>query len=166
MQSVVGDNERRSRILEIRSRIIRSSFGLFDHYFIVIDDYEYHLGGYRGKVMMPKGATINSNLCCLRTICDRCYAKIMYNIESGEYDKLLYKFFPFINCETFTCGISTQSLFVLTLPFVGTLLFYKKFLLTIILLLFALVILLWHSKYTLSRTTRSECEHVQKNQRH
>lgn len=147
------------QIVEIRSRAIRSSMGLFDHYFIIVDEYEYHLGGYRGKVKMPKGTTVNSNLCNLRSVCRHCHAKIMYNIESGEYDKL-FKFFPFINCETLACGISTQALFVLPVPFVCGLLYYGKVLLAIVLLLSTLVVLLWSSKYRLSKTLQSRCEHL------
>lgn len=147
------------KLIEIRSRVIRSSLGLFDHYFIVVDDHEYHLGGYRGKVKMPKGSTVNSNLYNLRTVCGRCYTKIMYNIESGEYDKL-FKFFPFVNCETLTCGISTQALFILPLPAVCVFLYYNKVLLALVLLLSLFVILLWSSKYKLSKTTQSWCEHI------
>lgn len=149
----------KEHVIEIRSRIIRSSLGLFDHYFLIIDDYEYHLGGYRGRVKMSKGTTINSNLCSLRTICSHCYAKILYNIEIGEYDKL-FKFFPLVNCETLVCGISIQSLFVFTVPFVFVLLFYGKFLLAVILFLLAVTVLLWHSKYTLSRITKTRCDHM------
>lgn len=148
-----------TRVVEIRARAIRSSLGLFDHYFMIAGDYEYHLGGYRGKVKMPKGTTVNSNLCDVRSLCRYCYAKIMYNIESGEYDKL-FRFFPFINCETLTCGISTQALFVLTLPFVFVLSYYGKLLLAVILFLITLVVLLWSSKYKLSRTLRSRCKHL------
>src|ERR1700684_3178980 len=80
-------------------------YGLIDHYFLVIDDVEYHLGKYKKGTVLPKGTTKGSHLMETKTICEDCYLKIQTNHVLKEYTRM-WSLFPIINCETVTTGFS------------------------------------------------------------
>jgi len=144
---------------ETRVSTMRGTFCLFDHYFLAIDDTEYHLGYYPKGTYLPKGTTKNSKLTKVEQICELCYIKLIINIETGKY-KRDFNFFPFINCETLTHGFSIQSLLILSVPFAYSLLYLCKPICALILLLVTIILLLWTSKYVSSRIHYSKCVHL------
>lgn len=148
------------RRLELRCRATKRSFGLFDHYFLVVGDREIHLGVYRkGKVLL-RGTTKGSHLACEYDLCRLCYDRLLLEIKLKEDARLFRDYFPLLNCETLCTGFSVQSLAFLSIPFILTLLIKRMYLWAIILFLLTIVCLLAYSKYMFSRTQARQCKHL------
>lgn len=147
------------KIIEYRCQALKNTLGLIDHYFLVIDDKEYHLGFYTPGKVLPKDSTKGYHIVSKRKVCETCYNKIIADLNYKE-DIRLIRYFPFLNCETLCTGFSVQSLALLTLPCVGFLIVKGKILYVIILVLLTLIVILVYSKYTFSRTKYSRCKHL------
>lgn len=137
----------------------RKSFGFIDHYYLILNDYEYHLGNYKKGNKLPSGTTKGSHLICEKIICNTCYVKLMLDLQENEY-KRLFSFFPLINCETLVTGISIQSVCLLLIPVVIACLGFKFYLYAIILTLIGLLIHVLYSKYKYSKTEYITCSHL------
>lgn len=146
--------------IEVRCQAMRKTFGLFDHYFLVFNGYEYHSGWYKRGKILKDGTTKGSHLISLRKICKTCYYKIIAEFYVKEDLRIFNAYFPFINCETICMGISIQSLLFLTIPFICVLVVKGYFLYAIIFLLISIILVLVHSKYRFSRTTKTKCDHL------
>lgn len=150
-----------TKTIEICCVSLKKSFGLIDHYFLIVDDFEYHLGFYKKGLVLPKGYTKGSHVICLKTLCIDCYNKFIHDFETKEFQRLFY-FYPLINCESLVTGISVQIICMLHVSVAFVLVFYKKYLLAIILILILLCISLMFSKYNYSRTVKKTCSHLKK----
>lgn len=134
---------------------------IFDHYFIVYDGMEYHLGTYKRGNVLPAGTTENSNLVYRDYLCTDCSDRLGRELDASKYrDRTVFKFFPFVNCETLVCGFSVQSTFTLAVPCVLTLIYFGKIVYAILLFMTALVLMLWSSKYALGSAKIRKCEHL------
>lgn len=147
------------KIVEIHCRASKQSFGLIDHYFIVIDNLEYHLGFYRSGRVLPKGTTKGSHVVYERQICKHCYDNIHFDIKFRE-DCRLFSYYPLLNCETLVTGISLQSLAFFAIPFIGLFLIRGCFMYALIVFLITILYLLALSKYNYSRTRKQACLHI------
>jgi len=107
-----------SHDIEIRVRPMVRFFGLFDHYFMIIDGNEYHPIWYRHGQVLPLGFTTDAHVACRKRICDGCYNKLIQSIRAREDDRMA-KFYPWLNCETISMGISVQAMSFLAIPFGG-----------------------------------------------
>ncbi|AYP97968.1 Ac81 [Mauternbach virus] len=146
--------------IEVRCQAMRKTFGLFDHYFIVVNGYEYHSGWYRQGKILKHGTTKGSHLISIRKICNVCYYKMIAEFYVKEDLRIFNAYFPFINCETICMGISVQSLLFLTIPFICVFVVKGCFLYALIFLLISIVCVLIYSKYQFSRTTKTKCNHL------
>lgn len=156
--TTVDENINFKRV-EYRCQAQSSSFGLIDHYFLVIDDKEYHLGFYRKGNVLPKGTTKGSHTIAVKDLCTLCCTKLFANLKLQE-DKRLIAYFPFLNCETLATGFSVQSLGFLSIPLILILLVKGLFLYALLVLLSTFVILLCYSKFTYCRTKQTTCKHL------
>lgn len=51
--------------VEVRCQALRRTWGLIDHYFLVIGEHEYHMGGsYSKGAVLPIGTTISIGTRC------------------------------------------------------------------------------------------------------
>lgn len=148
------------KTIEICCVSLKKTFGLVDHYFVILDNFEYHLGFYKKGLVLPKGSTKGAHIICKKRICSNCYEKFNHDFETKEFQRLFY-FYPLINCESLATGISFQIICLLHLSVVGVLVYYKKYLLAIILFLVLLCCSLLFSKYNYSRTVLTKCKHLQ-----
>lgn len=148
-----------SHHVEIRVRATKSSFGLIDHYYMILNDQEYHPGCYAKGSILPKDTTKGYHVAAIRTICQTCYDKIILNFNARE-DKRIWSLYPFLNCESFSTGFSIQSLGLLAAPLIGMLIYQKKYIVAVIVLLLCLIAHLSISKFTFSRTFRGKCSHL------
>lgn len=148
-----------SHNIEIRCQAMRQFCGIFDHYFVVVGDVEYHMGYYRHGNKLPKDSTKGAHVVAIKTICDNCYHKLLMNINLDEGKRLEW-YYPLINCETLTTGFSLQFISFMFLPFVVFLFLKGYFLFGILLFVLALCLLLIFSKYTFSRTHKIRCRHL------
>lgn len=151
--------QQQQHIVDIYCRALRHTFGLIDHYFLQIDDTEYHLGYYAKGNVLPAGTTKGAHHVVHKRLCDVCFSKIKSDYRLNE-DKRLFTYYPMINCETLATGISVQSLAFLVLPFAIFTLVNGHVLLTIVLLLLAFSFYLFYSKYIYSRTVKFTCPHI------
>ncbi|AUQ44008.1 putative Ac81-like protein [Esparto virus] len=156
-----NNNQSSKRIkIEIRCRAMKHTFGLFDHYFIVIGDTEYHAGNYKPGKILPLGTTKGAHIVSICEICEICHDKIMAEYYTSEDVRIFHIYFPILNCETLCMGFSIQSLLFLTIPFLCVFILKGSFLYAIIFILLSIVIVLAHSKYRFSRTNKTKCEHL------
>lgn len=147
------------RIVEVRVQALRSTMGIIDHYFLVLEGMEYHPGHYKRGNLLPLGTTENFHVVARRRLCIDCYNKIIADFNLRE-DKRIGSFYPFLNCESLATGFSLQSLGFIALPFVFGFLLLGKLLLALVTFLVALLYLLLVGKYTISRTVRTRCHHL------
>lgn len=154
-----SDNNKIFKRVEYRCQAQSTSFGFIDHYYLVIDETEYHLGHYRKGNILPKGTTKGSHVAAIKDICKLCYTKLFTDLKLRE-DKRLISYFPFLNCETLSTGFSVQSLGFLSIPLILVLFIKGLFLYGIIAFLLTFVILLYYSKFIYSRTNYSKCKHL------
>lgn len=145
--------------VEVRCRAMRSTLGLLDHYFLVLGDLEYHMGYYKKGSVLPVGTTKSSHLVCIKRMCVDCYTKIITNYNLRE-DKRLFNYYPIINCETLSTGISVQSLAFFSLPFIAALLVNGRILYALLLLMFTIAAFLAYGKFVFSRTETHVCRHL------
>lgn len=147
--------------IEIYSIAQRATFGLIDHYFLMIPMYqlEFHLGIYSRGLILPAGRTVGAHLCGRKLVCDSCFVKLMHDLESGEYNRLI-GYFPFVNCETLTTGISVQSIILINSIFVYASFAFGKFKMGFFISVVLLLCLLLFSKYNFSRTYKFKCPHM------
>ncbi|KAI5630641.1 Ac81-1 [Venturia canescens] len=145
--------------VEVRCQADSGTLGFLDHYFLVIGNLEYHLGLFVKGSVIPINSTKGSHVVCEKTVCEECYKKIMEFYETKE-DKRLFNFYPFINCETFSTGLSFQAMSMIFAPFIAGLLLFCKFLYAILLGLIATITFLGQSKYNFSRTHKFSCRHI------
>lgn len=147
------------KTIEYHCRAIKSSFGIFDHYFIVIDDFEIHMGWYMPGKILPKNTTKNSHLVAVKKICVYCYNKITANLNLSE-DARLINYYPFLNCESLTTGFSVQALAFLAIPMIIVFALSMQFLYMLIVILTTFLFILIYSKYMYSRTKYITCKHI------
>ncbi|AQN78564.1 ACH96134.1 Ac81-like protein [Kallithea virus] len=147
--------------IEVRCQAMRKSFGLFDHYFLVIKGKEYHAGWYARGMVLDEGTTKGAHTVSVQNICKMCYDKIFAEFYVREDLRIFNAYFPFINCETICMGFSIQSLAFLIIPFVCTFIAKGLFLYAILLILVTIVLFLIYSKYQFSRTVRTKCSHLE-----
>lgn len=147
------------RMVEVRVQALRRTFGIIDHYYLVIEGMEYHPGYYKRGNFLPLGTTANYHVVARRRVCLDCYNKIIADFNLRE-DKRIGSFYPFLNCESLATGFSLQSLGFLAVPFVAGFLLLGRFLLAVVTFLLALLYLLLVGKYTISRTVRARCRHL------
>lgn len=156
----VPQNNEVVKFIEIRCRASRKYFGLIDHYFYVINGSEYHVGNYKKGKILPINTTKGYHVVSKTSLCDTCHDKIIENYKTKE-DNRLFKYYPFINCESLTTGISLQSLLIFgTLPILFISLFKGKFLISILIIFILLTALLMYSKFIYSRTRIDQCSHL------
>lgn len=149
----------KTHTIEIRCRAIKRVFGLFDHFFMIIDNNEYHFGFYSKGLVLPKGTTKSSHLATIRTICHQCYIKLMIDLEFKE-DARLFSYYPILNCETLSYGLSIQTICFLNFLFIPILLLKKHYWLSLVFSLSIIIVLLFFSKYQYSRTLKKNCNHL------
>lgn len=145
--------------IEVYVKSIKKTYGLFDHYYIVIGDYEYHLGYYKKGSILPIGSTKNSKLLEIKTICSLCYEKFLHDFSSNEFQRL-FIFYPFVNCESLTTGISTQMICVLNffIPITFCVLgLYMRAFLSLILIIITTIIT---KQIKYMKTTIKHCPHL------
>lgn len=143
-------------------RAMRPVLGLFDHYFSVFDnELEIHWGSYHKGRVLPVGTTRNAHLLGVQTMCHACYTKCMWMVNSAD-DSRLFKWYPLMNCETLTMGVSVQLVIVLTAFMVKlVLLWHNQLLWFFIAVLATLVFLLGYSKYLHSKRPKYfQCVHL------
>lgn len=143
-------------------RAMRPVLGLFDHYFSVFDnELEIHWGSYHKGRVLPVGTTRNAHLLGVQTMCHACYTKCMWMVNSAD-DSRLFKWYPLMNCETLTMGVSVQLVIVLTAFMVKlVLLWHNQLLWFFVAVLATLVFLLGYSKYLHSRRPKYfQCVHL------
>ena len=146
--------------INIKCQALRKSFGLIDHYFLEIGENEFHLGFYRKGKILPRGSTKGSHLAVIRKICLSCYERLKIMLEYAE-DVRLFDYYPLVNCETLTTGISVQlGLTMCAFPFLAYFCYTKNYTYLMILFLLMLLCVLIHSKYVYSRTVFSHCSHL------
>lgn len=146
--------------IEVRVQALKSVFGLIDHYYMILDDKEYHPGMYAPGSILPKDSTKGYHVAAIRTVCQLCHDKLVLNLNARE-DKRIWSFFPLLNCESISTGFSIQSVvLVLILPIVTMLLLQRKILITVIAVLLGLLVHLSVSKYMFSRTVKTRCSHL------
>lgn len=148
--------------IEIRVRALKNTLGIIDHYYMVIDDWEYHPGFYKLGCILPKGSTKGYHVACRRLVCQDCFNLIMLNFNLRE-DKRMFSLYPVLNCESLAIGFSVQSTAFLVLPFIACLLCVGRILYSCLLFLCVLTTLLMYSKYVFSRTERQRCRHIVRN---
>lgn len=146
--------------IELRCQATKKSYGFFDHYFIVIDDMELHMGVYKKGKILPKDTTKGSHIVANYELCKACYDKIIVDLKLEEDTRLFNAYFPILNCETLCTGFSFQSITIITVPFIFILFIKGLFLWAIILFLVTIVCLLGYSKYTFSHTKNKKCKHL------
>lgn len=151
-----------NKIIELRCQATKKSYGIFDHYFYVIDDKEVHMGKYEKGKILPKGATKGAHTTATYEICQACYDKIILDLTSHDDVRMFSSYFPILNCESLCTGFSIQSALSVSFPFIIILLIKGFILWAIILFLVSLVILLGYSKYMFSQTRQKQCEHLKK----
>nr|WAQ80243.1 Ac81-like protein [Oryctes rhinoceros nudivirus]WDA64461.1 Ac81-like protein [Oryctes rhinoceros nudivirus]WDA64574.1 Ac81-like protein [Oryctes rhinoceros nudivirus]WDA64696.1 Ac81-like protein [Oryctes rhinoceros nudivirus] len=149
------------KIVELRCQATRRSYGLFDHYFYVIDDKEVHMGIYRKGRILPNGTTKGSHIITTYEICNLCYDKLMLNLISNDDMRLFSSYFPILNCESLCTGFSIQSAMIISIPFIVVLIIKGYYLWAVILFLASIVVLLAYSKYLFSRTRDKKCSHLE-----
>lgn len=145
--------------IKLHLRPIAWSYGLFDHYFLVIKDTEYHLGEYPKGTKLPVGTTKNSSILYNIEYCKDCYNKLLLDIETQEH-KRLFSFFPFVNCETLATGLSIQSINLWFFPIIVYCLCSQRFLLAILIFLLCLLLQVVYSKYQMIGVRKKKCEHI------
>lgn len=150
----------------IHCKPIDYSFGFFDHYFLVIDDQEFHFGNkLKNKRLLPINSTKNSTIIAEKEICNVCYWKIFVDFIFEE-DLRLFNFYPLINCETLTTGFSLQLIFNLLfiIPIFSFIYINEfKFIYFIVILMIFVIVILWYSKYKLSKVEKFKCKHLDNN---
>lgn len=146
-------------LVEVWCRAIRGSLGLFDHYFLVVNDLEYHLGCYAPGNVLPRGFSRGAHLVSIKTVCRLCFLKLVKDLKYREH-KRLFAYYPLLNCESLVRGVSVQSLLALNFLGIPFLLWYGKFILAAIVLLLLLCTILAWSKFQYSRTTKTRCPHL------
>ena len=150
--------------IEIRCRASSSALGLVDHYFLAIGSHEYHMGYYTKGSILPVGTTKGYHVVSERRICEECLNGIV-NFYNLKEDKRLFAFYPFINCESLSTGVSVQSLFFLACPFVLGLVVSGFLLYAFILILLVIIAFLAWSKFVYSRTVKSVCSHIEREEK-
>lgn len=145
--------------IECRCRAEKKVLGLLDHYYYVIDGAEYHFS----KPAIPEGTTKRFHVVYEKELCVNCYRLAIVTFTKMKEDFRLYSmFFPILNCESLCLGFSIQSLCLLAIPFVGSLLLKQLYYWAVILILITLVILLANSKYMFSKTDKFTCKHLRR----
>lgn len=153
------DTVEKFKTIEYRCQAMRKTLGFVDHYFLVVDDKEYHAGFYKRGKVLPADTTKGYHSVMFVDVCESCYVKIVADYRLEE-DIRIFNYFPLLNCETLCRGFSVQSMALLSLPFVGMLLWKKQFAYAIILLLVVAVAVLSYSKYVFSRCKKTVCTHL------
>lgn len=147
--------------IKICVQAIKGSLGLMDHWFFIINDKEHHVGVYYKGSVLPLNTTKGTHVVVEKTICLKCYEKLI-NFVLYREDKRLFRFYPFINCETLTTGWSIQVVVLLLIPFVAVLGFLGYLYWALVLFLCIFLLYLIASKYHFSRTNKSFCKHLKK----
>jgi len=147
------------QLVEVRVAPIRKSYGILDHYYFVINDKEYHPGRYTLGNILPVGTTKNYHIVYVKTMCLLCYENIVSNFNLLE-DRRVVKYFPFINCETLSTGISCQSLAFLSIPFIIWAAFKRYWVVIGFLLLITALYLMAIGRYMRLGTRYGTCSHI------
>lgn len=145
--------------IEIRVQALKRTLGMIDHYYMVIEDKEYHPGYYKPGCILPRDSTKGYHVAARRLVCRDCLDLIVLNFNLRE-DKRMLSLYPLLNCESLTVGFSVQSVALCAIPFIGFLLCKGRPMYAALLLLCVIVALLLHSKYVFSRTARQRCNHL------
>lgn len=145
--------------IEIRVQALKRTLGVVDHYYMVIGGKEYHPGGYGPGSVLPLGTTKGYHTAVRRQLCRDCFDKIVLDFVLSE-DKRIYGYYPFLNCESLSTGISVQSQAFVFVPFVLIQAFRANWKNVLVLLLLALLFVLAASKFVFSRTQRQKCSHL------
>lgn len=150
--------------IEIWAQALKKTFGLIDHYYYVMTakdgtKLEYHPGKYPKGQILPNGTTRGGHLVATKLVCQECYNWIVSTFQN-EDDARIFQFYPFINCESLTMGLSLQSLFFLAIPFTVVLIVARKIILAIFFAVLSLFCMLLISKYNFSRTQHLQCDHI------
>lgn len=157
------EDSNRTHDIEIHCQAMKSTMGLFDHYFIVIDNMEYHMGLYQKGALIPLGSTKGSHLITIRTICDQCYRRIVMKYNAQEDRRMALKYYPIINCETLVMGMSVQVVLItLVLPFLILLICKGLIIYSILLFVLTLTLQLWYSKSLYCSSTKTLCVHLKR----
>lgn len=146
--------------IEICVRASKNAYGLIDHFFMQIENFEYHPGYYKPGNILPKGTTKGLHVIEKRRVCQLCFAKLILDFKMYE-DCRISAWYPILNCESLSTGISVQSvLLVAALPVILTLIVLGRFLYLVLFILFVLVTLLFYSKFLYSRCKQTHCRHL------
>lgn len=144
--------------IEYRVQAMKNTFGLFDHYFLVIGDKEYHPGSYKPGKVLPVNSTKGSHIVATLDCCDACYNKLVVDLHLEE-DVRIFNFYPLLNCETWCFGFSIQSLPIYMIPILIVLLIRGNIFYMVVLIVAIAFLILIRSKYVFSRTNKLQCQH-------
>lgn len=146
--------------IQICIRASKNVFGLIDHFFMKIDNFEYHPGFYKSGNILPSGTSNGLHVIETRQVCRLCLIKLILDFKMHE-DRRISTWYPFLNCESLTTGISVQSLVLISsLPVIIALIILKRFICLLFFVMLMLIILLLYSKYLYSRSKYSKCPHL------
>lgn len=133
--------------------------GIYDHFFVIIDDYEYHLGTYTLGIKLPKGTTKGYHVYEQVSMCSKCVSSFFKNTKH-EFQRLKLYGFPLVNCQTLNDGYSSYLIIIAYAPIIcGFLIFNKFYTLALIVFLLAIIIHLASSKYKFSICKKKKCKH-------
>lgn len=137
------------------------SLVFLDHFFIIIQDKEYHLGGYEKGKFLDRGTTTGYTVYSTKLICSQCFDYFKLNLKYEE-DYRLFNHYPIINCESLNLGYSINTLLISTSVFtIAASIIYRNF---NYLSLVLLVIFIFHCIYRYflyTFKTKNYCLHLQ-----
>lgn len=92
--------------IEVCEKVIRQSFGFVKHYFLRIPEIgiEIHPGHYTRGTHHNLDTTKNYRVYATKIVCPGCLSELQQ--ESNDMSYVWY--YPFINCETLTKGLTGQ----------------------------------------------------------
>lgn len=148
-----------AQLIEVRVSPIKKSFGFLDHYYFVINGMEYHPGRYSLGNILPLNTTKNSFVVYKKMMCSDCFHNIIHNFNLSE-DTRVVKYFPFINCESLSMGISCQSLGFLAIPFLLVGILRRSLIWVCYIMLLTCLYLMGIGRYMRLRTRYGSCRHL------
>lgn len=134
-------------IFEIRCTPIKKVLNILDHYFLIYNNHEYHLGFFKKGNILPLNTTKQSYLVGYKIICGKCLQKFLHDLNYYEDRRLCESFYPLINCETLILGFSYQSSILWNLIFLLPIILYSGTLFLFIFLMFIIFSLLYFKPY-------------------
>ena len=145
----------------LEKHLISRKYGLYDHYFLVYDNIEHHLGEYDLGNILPLGTTVGSHCTEKYLMCKSCFEDFKYKL-CCKVDRVLFNtWYPLVNCETLSMGVGISIIICL----VGTVfsisqLLMRNYMIAFIIILITIIVYLMYSKYQYSKCSVGECAHI------